>query len=514
MVEAFQHDNKRIAKNTVYLYFRTILVMLISIFTSRIILDVLGVDDYGIYNAVGGFVAMFSMLSGTLVAASQRFIAFELGKSSPQVRTVFSTAVTVHILLSVAILVLLETVGLWFLNSQMNIAAERMTAANWVYQCSVLTFCISLVSIPYNAAIIAYEKMSAFAYISIFEVLMKLGCVYALFCIAFDSLIVYGVLMMLISVLLFLIYFFYCHHHFPLCRYDFTLSKPVTLKMLKFSGWNFIGSTAANLNGHGINILTNLFFGVALNAARGIATQVDNAINTFVNNFMMAITPQLTKSYAAGDFAYINHIVVAGTKYAFFLLWLLSLPVCLNAEYLLSVWLKEVPEYTADFVRLGLLYSLCQILSQFHYRTMLASGKIKKYQIVVGSLSILAFPAAYIFFYIGLPASWGYWAMIIFSIVCLLARMKLLHEILPDFSERRFWMNAVTPIILSSIPVALIVYYTHLQMNQPNFVQFVSESIECVLLSGISIWALGLTRSERQKCTFVLRTKILRRQHE
>lgn len=508
MITKSQHDSRRIAKNTLYLYLRTMLVMAISIFTSRIILDALGIDDYGIYNAVGGFVAMFSILSGTLVAASQRFIAFELGKPKPDVNRVFSTAVSVHLLLSIIILILLETIGLWFLNHKMNIAPERMIAANWVFHCSILTFCINLISIPYNAAIIAYEKMDAFAYISIFEVVAKLACVYALFYITFDSLIVYAIFMMFIAVILRMIYGAYCIRNFPLCHYTFLFDKSIFREMLGFSGWNFIGSIASNLNGQGINILTNLFFGVAINAARGVAGQVDYAINTFVNNFLMAITPQITKSYAAKDFAYINRVIIAGTKYSFFLLCLISLPVFINTEYILGIWLKEVPELTADFVRLGILFSMCQTLSQCLYRTMLASGIIKKYQIVVGWLSILAFPAAYFFFYIGLPATWGYWSTIIFSGVCFVARLWLLHDILPDFSTKRFCTDALLPISCSIVPVILITYYIHCWMGRSSILSFITESLGCIILTGISIWLLGLTRTERQKCVISIRNKI------
>lgn len=508
------HNSKRVAKNTIFLYLRTMLVMAITIFSSRIILDALGVDDYGIYNAVGGFVAMFSMLSGTLVAASQRFIAFELGKSSPDIKKVFSTTVTIHLLLSAIILILLETIGLWFLNYKMNIATERMSAANWVFQCSVLTFCINIISIPYNAAIIAYEKMSAFAYISIFEVVAKLGCIYALYIIALDSLVVYAFFMMIVAVLLCMIYGIYCNRKFSLCRYDLSFDKYTFHEMLGFSGWNFIGSIASNLNGHGINILTNLFFGVALNAARGVAGQVDHAINTFVNNFLMAITPQITKSYAAKDFVYINRIIIAGTKYSFFLLCFISLPVCLNTEYILSVWLKEVPKFAAEFVRLSIIFSMCQTLSQCLYRTMLASGIIKKYQIVVGGLSILAFPAAYIFFHVGLPATWGYWAMIIFSIVCLFARLILLKDILPDFSKKDYFTKALLPITYTMLPVVLASYYIHLQIRQINILSFITESLGCIMLTCISIWILGLTQQERQKCTTFLCNKLKKTRHE
>lgn len=493
------HNNKRIAKNTCFLYLRTLLVMAVTIYTSRIILDVLGVNDYGIYNVVGGFVAMFSVLSGTLTAASQRFIAYELGREKPEIRKVFSTTITIHFALAVIILVLLESLGVWFLNYKMNIAGERLYAANWVFQCSVITFFISLVSIPYNAAIVAFEKMSAFAYISIFEVICKLGCVFALYYISFDKLIVYAVFMMLVAILLRLIYGWYCNIHFAQCRYDLSFDKGTFKTMLGFCGWNFIGSSSAILNGQGINILINLFFGVALNAARGIASQVDTAINTFVQNFMMALNPQITKTYASGDFCYVNSMIIIGTKFAFFLLWIFTLPICLNTEFILCAWLKTVPDYAVLFIQLGLVYQLLQNLSQCLYTTMLASGRIKKYQIVVGGLSIMAFPAAYIFFSLGLPVEWGYYSMIIFSVICLVARLYLMEELLPGFSPRIFLNKALLPITFSVVPILIVTITIHSFVQTVNVYGFILESFGSVFISILCIWFLGLTKREREK---------------
>ena len=331
------HNSKRVAKNTLYLYLRTLLVMLISIYTSRIILDVLGIEDYGIYNVVGGFVSMFSVLSGTLTAASQRFLAFELGTNNPDVKTVFSTSVTIHLVLALCVFLLLEILVIWFLNYKMNIPTERLYAANWVFQCSVLTFCISLISIPYSAAIIAYEKMSAFAYISILDVVLKLLAVYVLYLIKYDVLIVYAVLMLLIATMQRFIYNLYCSRNIKDCCYRFTYNRNVFLQMLKFSGWNFIGSSAAVMNGHGINMIVNLFFGVSMNAARGIASQVEHATSAFVQNFMMALNPQLTKSYASGDYAYVNKLIILGTKYCFYLNWIICLPIIINCDYILDI---------------------------------------------------------------------------------------------------------------------------------------------------------------------------------
>lgn len=502
------NNTKRVAKNTLYLYLRTLLVMGITIYTSRIVLDVLGVADYGIYNVVGGFVTMFTMLSGTLTAASQRFIAYELGTEKPNVKKVFSTAVSIHLLLAFVIFILLESVGIWFLNNKMNITPDRMTAANWVFQCSVITFCVNLISIPYNAAIVAYEKMSAFAYISILEVLLKLGAVYALYVIAFDSLIVYSIFMLCVAVLLRLIYGIYCGRKFSECKYSPILEKSIFKNMITFSGWNFIGSASTILNSQGINILINLFFGVALNGARGIATQVDNAINTFVQNFMMALNPQITKSYASGDFDFVNSTIITGTKFAFFLLWLLALPVCLNTDYILSIWLKQVPEYAAIFIQLGLMYNLIHNLSQCLYTTMLATGNIKKYQIVVGGLNLLTFPTVFVFFKIGFSVEWSYFATIIFSVICLVARLKILSNMVQGFYWINFIKYAITPIFVTVIPILLIALLIHKHIEVVTTQSFILESIISFVISLLFIWVGGLSHSEKKKIITFINEKL------
>lgn len=392
-------NNKRIAKNTLYLYFRTFFTMTVSVFTSRVILDVLGVEDFGIYNIVGGFVAMFSLLSGTLTAASQRFMSYELGRAKSDISKVFSTSLSIHLMLAALIFILLESAGVWFLNYKMNIAPDRLVAANWVFQCSILTFCVNLISIPYNASIIAYEKMTIFAYISVFEAVAKLGIVYLLLLFNFDKLILYAFLTLLVAIVLRCVYGFYCKYKFRECRFYFIKDKELYREMLGFSGWNFIGSSANVLNSHGINILINIFFGVALNAARGIAEQINTTLNSFVLNFMMALNPQITKNFASGDYDNMNVLIIKGAKYSFFLFWLLSLPILLETDIVLKIWLVQVPEYTSILVRYALIYTMCQILSQTLYAAMLATGKIKEYQIIVGTLSLMAFPTAiYSFF--------------------------------------------------------------------------------------------------------------------
>ncbi len=494
-------NNKRIAKNTLYLYLRTFFVMAVSIFTSRIVLDVLGINDFGIYNVVGAFVAMFSLLSGTLTAATQRFITYELGKEHPESNKIFSVSLGIHLILAIVIFLLLESVGLWFLNYKMNISPDRLLAANWVFQCSVLTFCINLISIPYNASIIAHERMNVFAVISIFEVLAKLAVAYILMVFNGDKLIVYAVLLLIVAVLLRIIYGIYCKRNFSECYFHIVKDKAVYIQMLSFSGWNFIGSTAGILNTQGINVLINLFFGVTFNAARGVAEQINTAINSFVMNFMTAINPQITKSFASGNYEYLNTLIVKGTKYSFFLYWFICLPLMLESEYVLNLWLVEVPSYAPILLRYAMIYTACQLLSQTLYTSMLATGNIKKYQIVVGSLSILAFPIAYVFFKCGLPVEYGYIATIIMSLVCLGARLIMLRDMIPQFSISAYNKDGLLRILMVvCISYGILLIGTkYIEMFSTGLVGFVITCIVSFLITICCIFILGITKQERTK---------------
>ena len=504
-------NKKTIAKNTLFLYFRTIIIMAVSLYTSRVVLEALGVDDYGIYNVVGGFVTMFTAISGTMTAASQRFMAYELGKPRPNIKKVFSTTLSIHIILSIMIFIILESLGVWFLNNMMNISSERMEAANWVLQCSILTFCVNIISIPYNAAIIAYEKMSAFAYIGILEATLKLAVAFTLSRMAFDALIVYAVLMLIVAICMRFIYSGYCISKFRDCRFSLFVNKETFREILSFSGWNFIGQTAAVMNNQAINVLTNLFFGVTLNAARGIASQVDATINTFVQNFTMALTPQITKAYAAGNYDSLNKLIIYGSKYCFFLFGIICVPVFLNIEYMLSVWLVEVPDFVPTFVRLAFLYSLCQCLSQCLYSAMLATGRIKKYQIIVGGLSIMAFPLSYTFFKLGLPAEYGYVAIIVSSLMCFAARLWLLKDMIQGFSTSQFLSKALLPIIQSATPTVAVIALLYYLVNDTTFYSFMGETILCIILTSLSIYIFGLSDKERGMAVNIIKRKMINR---
>jgi len=468
----------------------------VSLYTSRIVLNTLGVTDFGIYNVVGGVVAMFSLINGSLSAASQRFITFELGKKTGQrLKETFSITVTIHTLIAIVIFILAETVGLWFLNAKMNIAPERMAAANWVFQCSVLTFLIEIISVPYNASIIAHEHMKAFAYVSIIEVSLKLGVVFLLQYFIFDKLELYAILILMVYVIIRLIYGIYCKIHFPECKYRFYWDRTLFRKIASFAGWNFIGASSSVLMTQGINILLNLFFGVIVNAAQGIAMQVQNAIGSFINNFMTALNPQITKSYAGGDREYMMTLVQQGARFSFYLMFILSLPVLIETESILKLWLKIVPEYAVIFVRLSLIYAISQTLSNTLITAMLATGNIKRYQIIVGGIQLLNFPFSYIVLRIGLPPQSTLLIAIVISFVCLFARLWLLRGMIG--LSAKYYLSKVfgnVMLVATSSVLIPIVVYTHMESG---FIRLFTVCVVSVLSTLIVMYFIGLTAKEK-----------------
>ena len=491
-------NNKRIAKNTVFLYFRTIVILLVSLYTSRIVLNALGVEDYGIYNVVGGFVAMFSLLSGALSNAISRYITFELGRADRErLKVVFSTSVTVQIIISLIIIVIAEIIGTWFLNTQMSIPDGRITVANWVFQCSLLTFAINLISIPYNACIIAHEKMDAFAYVSILEASLKLGSVLLLFVIGFDRLLVYAVLMVFVALTIRLIYGIYCKRHFEECYYYFSLNRSLIKEMISLTGWNMLGSGGAILNSYGVNVLMNLFFGVKVNAARGLAVQVNSAVTQFVNGFTTAVNPQITKSYAQGNCDYTFRLVMMSSKYSFFLMLLFAIPLISETPYILELWLKNVPEYTILFVRLTLLISLITTLSTPLYTLALATGNIRKYQLVVGSLSLSCFFIVYIFYKIDYPVETAYFVSIFINVLILVARLIILSD-LTGLSVRNYLSNVVFKALIVASLSGIIAFTWIKVFPESSFLHTLIVVFLCLVFTSIIILFIGLSSKERK----------------
>lgn len=502
-------NNKRIAKNTLLLYFRMLFLMVISLFTSRVTLQTLGVENFGIYNVVGGVVAMFSIMSGSLSNAISRYITFELGKGDlVKIKKVFSTAVNVQIIMAVGVAILIEIVGVWFLNYKMNIPAERMVAANWVLQFSIISFAVNLISIPYNATIVAHEKMSAFAYISIYEAVMKLVVVYLLVVSPFDKLIVYALLILLISLSLRFIYGVYCKRKFEECTYQFVLDKPLLMKMTSFAGWNFLGSGSFLLMTQGVNMLLNMFFGVTLNAARGIATQVENVVNQFTANFGTAINPQITKSYAQDNFGYMHKLVFYGSKYSFFLVVVLCVPIILEANQILHLWLGLVPDYAVVFLRLTLIISMLAVISNTLVTSMMATGDIKKYQIIVGGLGMTIFPVVYFLYKLGYPPECSYYIQFLIFLLQLICRLWLLKDMirLPVVSFLKEVIMKDLLVLGFTIVLPLILIYNY----QESFWRFLAVGILCELSAFMSIYVFGLTNEEREKALKFIKNKIKR----
>ncbi len=491
-------NNKRIAKNTLMLYFRMLITMGVSLYTSRITLSALGVDDYGIYNVVGGFVGMFTIISGSLSSAISRFITFHLGKGDQQrLNTVFSTSIIIQFVLAAIIIILIESVGVWFLINKMVIPPDRLFAAKWVLQLSLFTLVIGLISMPYNAAIIAHEKMSAFAYFGLLDVFWKLLVAFFLVRSGSDRLILYSSLLCGISLFMRLVYGIYCHKKFEECRnVKLVFDKDLFKEMFGFAGWNFIGSSSALLKAQGVDIIVNILAGgPAVNAAKGIAAQVNNAICGFSGNFMTAINPQITKSYASGEKDYMMTLIYQGARLSFYLILTLSLPVIISTLYVLTLWLGTVPEYTVAFVRLSLITAMSEAISNPLITAMLATGDIKKYQIVVGGLHLLNLPLSYLMLKLGYAAPVVYVVAIFISLCCLIARLYMLRGMI-GISARSFLHKVFFNVVIVSALSAI--FPILLRMKVPDdFIGFVSVSALSVISTLMVIYFIGCSKKER-----------------
>lgn len=501
-------NNKRIAKNTLLLYIRTFLLMAISLFTSREILSALGVDDYGIYNVVGGFVAMFAVISGALSSSISRFITFELGHGDKEkLNKIFSTSVNIQILIGLLVLLLGETLGVWFLNTQMNIPLERVNAANWVLHCSLISFVIGLISMPYNAVIIAHERMKAFAYVSILEAVMKLLIVYIVLVSDFDKLIIYAILSVAVALINRFVYAIYCKRNFAESQYNFVYDKSLMKEMTGFAGWNFLTNGAYILNTQGINILINIFFGVTMNAARGIATQVDAAIMQFVNNFTVALNPQIIKSYASGDKESMFKLICRGSKFSYLLLLFFAIPFVCETEIILSLWLESVPDYTVTFFRLTVLISMVNILGNAQYTACQATGKIKNYTIVITSIGCLVFPVTWILYKCGMPVETAYYVFIIIYSILDVSRLFFMRSLL-HFPIRMYVREVfvvITLVTVTAMILPIIEIYLLPQVWWRLIVTFVVSSISV----AVSIYMIGLTESERGLIVRSIKSKLI-----
>ncbi|MBN1601400.1 MAG: hypothetical protein JW915_07310 [Chitinispirillaceae bacterium] len=497
-VSTVAENNKRIAKNTLLLYIRMLLTMIVSLYTVRVVLHTLGIVDYGLYNVVGGVVTMFSFFSNTMAVASQRFFTFELGRNDlVQLKKIFSMTMTIYIMLAAIVLLLAETVGLWFVNTQMTIPADRMDAVRWVYQFSIFSFIMTMLTVPYNGAMIAHEKMNVYAYVSIIEVTLKLIIVYLLVMFSFDKLKTYAVLIFTLTTIVTFIYRTYSKCSFQECRYIFYWDTPQFKQLLSYSGWNLLGAVAGVLNGQGINIILNIFFGPAVNTARGIAYHVNSTINQFVQNFMKATNPQIIKYYAANEKERMMKLVFLSSKLSFLLLFVLSMPVLLETKFIFALWLKEVPEYVVLFTRLIIIAALIDTLSYSLMTAAQATGDIKKYTIVVGSLMLLNLPISYLFLKLGFNPAIVFYISIIITFACLIARTVILKQMISAFDIKYFYIKIIPRLLLVVLVSSVLSYVLRLIFSE-GIIKPLLTIIVGILITSIAIYTFGLNHEERR----------------
>lgn len=501
-------DQKKIAKNTALLYVRMLFIMLISFYTSREVLDSLGDIDYGIYNAVGGIVVAFSFLNGIMSSACQRYFSIEIGRSDYQALSrVFKLNVTVFIVLGLIILLLSETLGLWFLNHKMVYPTERYTAVQWVYQSSIIAFILNMMSTPYRSMIIAKEKMKVFAYCGVVEAVLKLLIVYLLIVSSVDKLILYAVLMLVVSVGINAFYYLYCCRYYTECRYRFYWNYPLFKEIIGYTAWNVCGGLAGVGKSQGINILLNMFFGPSMNAARAVAYQVYMTINQFVANYMMATNPQIIKAYASGLRQGMMKLVFQSSRFSYYLLFVIIMPLMLEMDFVLDIWLKKVPEHTTLFTRLILINALIDSLAAPFYTSIQATGHVKWYQIGAGGSLILIIPISYVLLKLHLISPAGvFYVSIIMSLLAHVFRTLCMKYQL-DMSVKAYAKEVLCNLLMISLVSVLAPLALCLSMPQGWLRAILSVGI-AIISTSVVVYTLGLSSSEREMITQTIRKKL------
>lgn len=489
-------DKKRIAKNTLLLYVRMFVTMTVSLYTSRIILRVLGVTDYGIYNLVGGIISVVSFLNSSMLSATQRYISYELGKGSvEQLNKIFCTSINIYILICLIGVLVGETFGLWFVNTQLVIPEERLVAANWVYQASILALVVNFMSVPYNSLIIAHEKMSAFAYISIFEVLLKLAVVFILLAITFDKLIVYSILVLFTGIIIRLCYSVYCKLHFEESRYRFFYDKTVFKDLFSYAGWSVFGNMGFSFKDQISSIILNIFYGPELNAARGIGIRVNAMVSTFVNNFGMALNPQITKQYAAGNIEESRKLVFLGSRLSFFLLLLISLPIIINVDLVLNLWLGLVPRFSKVFVTMSLIISMLYSISGCVTTAIQATGRMKWFQIGIFIIMMSELPIAWFLLNMGYPPYSVMWPTLLSYTVAIIFRYWLVTVYIDGYLFKDYFFKVLYPCSLVSFSSYFICIF--LKVNSESIMMLFVSVISCMVVTAVMILFLGINSNER-----------------
>lgn len=501
-------NNRRIAKNTMFLYFRMMLIMGVSLYTSRIILKALGIEDFGIYNVVGGIVTMFSFINGSLGGATSRYITFELGKKNyERLNKVFNVAFLIHIAIGILIIILAETVGLWFLYEKMSIPANRINAAFWVYQISILTCFFSITQVPYNATIIAHENMKIYALVGIVEVTCKLLIVYLLYLSPLDKLIFYAIMLCLLQVSIMAFYRFYCIRKYKESAFRVYNDKGLYREMFSYAGADLIGNISVLAQGQGLNLLLNVFFGPVVNAARGIAYQVQGAVTQFSTNFMIAVKPQIIKSYAEGNIDEMMTLVKNSSCFSFYLMWIISLPIMLETNYILSLWLGKYPDNTVTFLKLVLLLCLIQTLKTPRTTVFHATGHLKLTNMVVGSILCAAFPLAYVFLKFGMAPESVFWAANISMAVSEIASVIILRRYI-NYSIGAYLLQTHGRCMLVAFVSSIIPVYLFDKFLDPSFMRLITTCLLTTSMILFTVATIGINREMRIKIQNIIYSKL------
>lgn len=504
-------DNKRIAKNTIFLYIRVMVTMIVSLYTSRVVLQVLGIEDYGIYQAVGGIVGLLSFLNGALSTGSSRFITYGLGEGNTEkLKKIFNTTITIHVILAVLVVIIAETAGYWFLQNKLIIPPERMKASLWVFHFSILTVFFTITQIPYNASIIAHENMKVFAYVSIIEAVSKLCIVYLLLIGNFDKLILYAILHFVISASILVFYRVYCSKKYEEVRFKLELDRPIFKEIVSFSGWSLFANSAIALNNQGVLLLLNMFFSPAIVAARSISIQVEMAAFQFLTNFQTATVPQIVKRYAQGDYEGSKSLLLEMTKYSFYLMLLLAVPIFFSAEQLLSLWLVEVPPYTVVFLQIIIIQSLFQVFDTSFYKALYAKGSLKENALLSPTCLMINFVVVYLLFKMGLsPLALSWSTVVCYAIIGLVIKPILLSKIVGYTWNDIFstvWPCLKVAFFSLLLPIVVTLYLKTLELSTfSSFVIIVLTSL--VSVAGV-VWVMGLTPEMRHKLVGIVRKKI------
>lgn len=499
--------NKRIAKNTLFLYGRMLFVLFVSIYTTRVVLNALGIEDYGVYNVVCGFVAMFGFLNTSLSNGIQRFYNYEYGKGGlNSVTKVFQTAILIQVVLAIVLVILVESIGIWYINTKLVIPAGRIIAANWIFQFSVLSLLFLILQIPYSAAILAHEKMDYYAVVSVLDAILKLLIVVALPSLTGDKLVIYGILQVIVSIINFALYYWYSKKNFCELKIQRVFHKDLFLSIFRFSGWNVFATFAWMTQGQGVNVVINLFFGTVVNAARGVSGQIQSAIQGFCENLVIAFRPQLVQSYAQGNYKRTERMMYSMSKVMFIMFFLLSTPVIFEIDYIIHLWLGEkIPEYTSSFTILILLSMYPRNFAMSFAQVVHATGKLGLYQITSSIIILLALPLSYIALKNGTDANSVYWINLVICIIMFLACMFVLKKLFP-FSVGRYFAKVICPCMITAL-ISVVVPYLVTQIMQPSFYRLVIDFIVCSLWTMTVSYLIILTPEEK----ILIRKMILRK---